>query len=220
MAGRISYYGGIVKDGLVLDLDAAKKDSYAGRGTVWNDLSGNNNSGSLINGPTFNSDNGGSIVFDAVDDYATGFTSFTNIDNWSLCVWVYPTNVTNLQTVLQSSNYSIQIQSGFICYHYPNVFSPGVTTSSGITVNIWTNVVLLRENGTLKCYKNGQLGNGNITTSNPFPGSGQYTLAQYVPPTEPYRYSGRISNAQIYSKALSATEITQNYNAAKSRFGL
>ena len=69
MAGRIAYYGNIVKDGLVLDLDAAKRDSYPGSGTFWKDISGGGGNGTLINGPTFSSGNGGSIVFDGVDDY-------------------------------------------------------------------------------------------------------------------------------------------------------
>jgi hypothetical protein len=69
MAGRVAYYGGIVKDGLVLDLDAAKKESYPGSGTIWNDIASGVITGSLINSPTFNSNNGGSIIFDGVDDY-------------------------------------------------------------------------------------------------------------------------------------------------------
>ena len=71
MAGRIGYYGGMVKDGLVLNLDASRLDSYLRTGTSWKDISGNQNNGTLINGPTFNSNNGGSIVFDGTNDYMT-----------------------------------------------------------------------------------------------------------------------------------------------------
>src|SRR6056300_382098 len=71
MAGRIAYYGNIVTDGLVLNLDAARKDSYNRTGTTWNDISGNGNNGTLTNGPTFDSEDYGSIVFDGVDDYVT-----------------------------------------------------------------------------------------------------------------------------------------------------
>ena len=60
-----------VKDGLVLDLDAGNPLSYPGTGTTWTDLSGNNNNGTLINGVGYNSDNGGSLVFDGVDDHGT-----------------------------------------------------------------------------------------------------------------------------------------------------
>ena len=58
----------IVRSGLVLALDAADKNSYPGTGTTWKDLSGNSYNGTLTNGPTFNSNNRGSIVFDGVDD--------------------------------------------------------------------------------------------------------------------------------------------------------
>ena len=54
MAGRISYLGGIVRNGLVLDLDAAKLDSYPKFGTTWRDITFNQNNGTLVNGPTFN----------------------------------------------------------------------------------------------------------------------------------------------------------------------
>ena len=61
--------GNIVTNGLVLYLDAANTLSYTSGYTVWNDLSGNNNNGTLVDGPTFSSGNAGSIVFDGVDDY-------------------------------------------------------------------------------------------------------------------------------------------------------
>ena len=57
-------FGSIVQSGLVLNLDAGNLESYSGSGTAWTDLSGQGNDGTLVNGPTFSSDNGGSIVFD------------------------------------------------------------------------------------------------------------------------------------------------------------
>ena len=73
-AGDTTYYQakrGIVQDGLVLNLDAAVDQSYPGNGTTWHDLAGSN-SGTLTNGPTFDRDNGGSIVFDGTDDHVAG----------------------------------------------------------------------------------------------------------------------------------------------------
>jgi hypothetical protein len=76
-------FGKIVTNGLVLALDAADKNSYPGSGTTWRDMSGNNSNSTLTNSPTFNSANGGSIVFDGVDDYTTttagqAFYQYTN----------------------------------------------------------------------------------------------------------------------------------------------
>jgi hypothetical protein len=83
----------IVTDGLVLALDAANTKSYPGSGTVWKDLSGNGNNGTLINGPTFDTGNLGSIEFDGVDDW----TSFGNILNtgtsdFTISAWVKSTS--------------------------------------------------------------------------------------------------------------------------------
>jgi len=69
-------YLGIVTDGLILNLDAGWYPSYSGSGTTWKDLSNNGNDGTLINGPTFNSLNGGYIVFDGASDYV-GKTNFS-----------------------------------------------------------------------------------------------------------------------------------------------
>ena len=69
MSGRIAYYGGIIKEGLVLNLDAAKQASYPKSGTDWYDLSGNTYNATLINGTLFTKDNGGALVFNGIDDY-------------------------------------------------------------------------------------------------------------------------------------------------------
>jgi hypothetical protein len=80
----------IITSGCVLSLDAADKLSYKGSGTTWKDLSGNNNTGTLTNGPTFNAGNMGSIVFDGTNDYV-GFT-YNSIFNPStsvtLSIWL------------------------------------------------------------------------------------------------------------------------------------
>jgi hypothetical protein len=80
----------IVTSGLVLCLDAANKLSYPGTGTSWYDLSGNANTGTLTNGPTFSVANMGSIVFDGVDDYVNipNNSSFNVTDNISVEMWV------------------------------------------------------------------------------------------------------------------------------------
>ena len=68
----------IVTDGLVLALDAGNAKSYPGSGTAWTDLSGNSNNGTLTNGSTYSSVDGGAIVFDGSDDYVVSSNN-TNI---------------------------------------------------------------------------------------------------------------------------------------------
>jgi hypothetical protein len=85
----------IIQDGLVLTLDAADRNSYVGSGTTWRDLSGQNNNGTLLNGPTFNSSNGGNILFDGADD-TTQITETNLTSNWSIASWFFYTyNVNN-----------------------------------------------------------------------------------------------------------------------------
>ena len=73
-----NYSPKIVTDGLVLYMDAANSKSYVSGSTTWNDISRSGNNGTLINGPTFNSSNGGSIVFDGTNDYV----NLSDSDNW------------------------------------------------------------------------------------------------------------------------------------------
>ena len=91
----MSAYSGpeIANDGLVLALDAANPRSYPGSGTTWTDLSGNGNNGTLVNVPTYSNANGGSIVFDGVDDYVSG--SISTINSWSMCLWYLSTDITS-----------------------------------------------------------------------------------------------------------------------------
>ena len=67
----INYSPKIIRDGLVLCLDAANPKSYPGTGTAWTDLSGSGNNGTLVNGPVYSSANGGSIDFDGSNDYSS-----------------------------------------------------------------------------------------------------------------------------------------------------
>jgi hypothetical protein len=103
----------IIKDGLVLYLDATNTKSYPRTGTTWTDLTGNGNDGTLINGPTFDSGNNGSIVFDGADDYSR-INSFNsdNEDELSVFCWVYPTNLSNYQFSNYFLNWIINKRTG------------------------------------------------------------------------------------------------------------
>ena len=93
-----NYSPKISTDGLVLCLDAANTKSYPGSGTVWSDLSRGGNNGTLTNGPTFNSGNGGSIVFDGVNDYVDcGVSNISLPINITLISWIYQSTITGTE---------------------------------------------------------------------------------------------------------------------------
>jgi hypothetical protein len=242
MAGRIAYYGGIVTNGLVLALDAAKRDSYPGTGTTWNDISGNRNNGTLTNGPTFNSGNGGSIVFDGVDDYVN-FGDVLDLGTNSLTVnqWVILSSVSS-QTFLSKAlagaqNYRYSTNISGPSNNRLGVFIQGngggdivPYGSTILTVNTWFMATFVfNRSSSISIYYNGiqesltgsatisQWNNLDFQSNNPFR-IGCYTASNNTTPVS--FTNGRIGITQVYFRALSAAEITQNYNATKGRYGL
>ena len=116
MSGVVGPRFGIVQDGLVLNLDASNTLSYPGSGTTWFDLTSNNNDGTLVNGPTFDSANGGSIVFDGINDYVSFTTppsTNSGTEKSSINVWIKTgTNVSNnLKTISKVNSKSIFVIS-------------------------------------------------------------------------------------------------------------
>lgn len=237
MSGRIS--NNIVRDGLVLYLDAANEKSYIVSGTTWTDLSQSGANGALINGPTYNPSNSGSIVFDGVNDYVsipyTIQNSFTN--KISINVWFNAQSfdtaandgVTLFNKNTSTFTYPYVIWGSFI---YPNgryamSISDGINrtlviSSEVLSLNTWYNLTFTYDGTTLRLYKNGVQDASFNTVS--------YTLGQNTvnpaignnPILTGYNdwFKGNIAMTQLYNKGLSATEVLQNYNATKYRFGL
>ena len=107
----IAYNPRVVTDGLVLCLDAGNVKSYPGSGTTWTDLSGKGNTGTLTNGPTYSSANGGSIVFDGVDDRVSG-TSFNTGQNFTINAWIYPTLLGTTRRAIVANSYPYSGRAG------------------------------------------------------------------------------------------------------------
>jgi len=230
MAGRIAYYGGIVTNGLVLALDAAKKDSYPGSGTVWRDISGNGNNGTLTNGPTFNSNNGVSIVFDGVNDYVNlGNPSTLSLStSITLSTWINSTTLFNTQNfppfIIKGVNVSYMLFGNSSTNQVRiriggNIASNVVDSVATISAGVWYNVVGTYDGNDMKIYINGTLDNQKVRVGTIPTGSDNIFMG-FNPSGESIRYNGRISNTSIYNRALSATEVLQNYNATKGRYGL
>ena len=219
----------IVTDGLVFYADAAYKRSYPRSGTTWFDIISGNN-GTLINGPTFSSDGQGSIVFDGINNYIQG-SSLTNYDDgdFSVSVWLYKESGVLYGRVI--SNSTASSRKGFDIYTINNnvAFTRRTPTKSAATGNVsisyntWHNVVGTYNDSTgdIKLYLDGVLKITASATSN----NNQYSsieLAMGTTATVPYSYflNGKLSNALIYNRALSAGDVLQNYQAQKERFGL
>ena len=217
----------IVTDNLVLCVDAANTKSYPGSGTSWVDISGKDNNGTLTNGPTFSSDNGGCIVFDGTNDRVDGvhnselnLTQDLTVECWfrrtgSRSDWVRvfgkggSTNRTYGLWYHDASNYFLYQRYG------SGQFS--ALLSESVVLNAWYHMVGTSSGSTHTLYVNGVV--KNTTTS-----SGTFHSS-----SDPYKigygnihqnHVGNVSNCRIYNRGLSEAEVIQNYNAHKGRFGL
>jgi len=208
----------IVTSGLILEFDAANTKSYPGSGATWFDKSGFANNGTLINGPTFNTGSGGSIVFDGVDDYVRSNiskASFPNLITLSICL-----KYTSGDGVLQFAN-ALTSGTPWILLRSvgSNALSWYLNGSYQINLTILTNTVyfldLTYDGTTWKAYKNGVLDGSSISGVGSFPGDYFWIGNGYNGYTNIEVY-----NTKLYNRALSAQEVLQNYNATKSRFGI
>ena len=230
----MAFYRGprIVTSGLVLALDAANPKSYAYGSTLWNNLSGNLNSGSLINAPALNNDSYGSLVFNGTDQYINTQGSILPIGTGDYCVDAWIKRTTN------PANVSVGICAGVDNNSFYFGFGRTYNGADGLRIgksniadaencaftfiqNTWYHVAVVRVSSVVYFYINGQQqitqGSGTSafaflqsTTARIGSGGNASTILEPL--------YGSISSVKIYNRALSAAEIAQNYNAIGSRF--
>jgi hypothetical protein len=217
---------GIVQSGLVLNLDAGVSSSYPGSGTTWTDLSGNGNTGTLTNGPTYSSSNGGSIVFDGTNDsVSVSNSSSLNPSTNTLICWAKSnTSTWNEYGFLMSKRDVFvmhpNISSTTVDYFYRlnNTWVSQQITVSNITV--WNMYACSWDGTNINAYLNGVLINSGVKTG-PLNTSDTGVLEIGRDDGFAGRFlNGNIAQVQIYNRALTAAEIRQNYNATKTRYGL
>ena len=214
----------IVTSGLVLALDAADKLSYPGSGTTWRNLASNNFNCTLTNGPTFSGTNMGSIVYDGVDDSATCSLVTSDANNVTMESWFKATTLPGDRGLMLngnggSSGYGLQFgacgTAGTTLYVFFGGVSCNVVSYGTLVTNTWYQAVYTRTTTpsiSNILYING-ISRSTNTSSNPNAPAGTTSIGDPG-------YPGYISIARIYTRALTATEVLQNYNAPKGRYGL
>jgi hypothetical protein len=219
-----------VTSGLVLELDAGNIKSYPTTGTTWFDKSGYGNNGTLTNGPTFNNANGGSIVFDGVDDYVGSTLNSQLSNSFTFSVFVKLSSFLTapqafiVSQVASYSNYWAFLGTYQSKWHwglYDGNTNPYIVSNISPIISSWTCVTGVRDvvTDTLYLYINGVLDSSINDTTISIPAYSALNVGGQT--TQTSRYSNcNIASAQIYSRALSDTEVLQNYNATKTRFGI
>lgn len=234
-----NYSPKIVTDGLVFYLDAANTKSYVSGSTSWYDLSVNDNNGTLINGPTFNSGNGGSIVLDGIDDYcSTTFSQNFSTNDFTLDCWVYPEfdSITYGRPIIAKNGtgngcsvYDFALEYGRQSNKF-SIIADGASgpkllyTTNTYIKNKWYNIVATRKNIGINNYLVTLYVNGtseNSTTSNFVGGNGSnLIIGKFLGCALINEWLGKISITKIYNRELTADEVLQNYNTTKTRFDL
>jgi hypothetical protein len=224
-----NYSPKVITDGLVLYLDAANRYSYVS-GTTWNDISRGGNNGTLVNGPTFNSANGGSIVFDGTDDSCRSILNSQLSNSFTFSTFTKPTTIAIASVppigIASYGNYWAFLGLYLGKWHWA-LYDGGVNPyiiSNAVPTTSWVHITGVRDvvADTLYLYVNGVLDSTLNDTTTTVPVYSAFTIGGQV--SQPFGqnrlYNGSIANTQIYNRALSAAEVLQNYNATKTRFGL
>jgi hypothetical protein len=223
----------IITNGLILYLDAGSRQSYVSGSTTWRDLSGNLNSGSLTNTPTFNTSNQGILTFNGTNQYISlpDINAAEGINTLTVSIWKKRNTLSNptagmgLISKYGGTNSWLLYERNSITRTQFNIYVGGGTTaysayddSQSYDLN-WHNIVGIYDGAKVIMYKDGILQSNSTAITGNITNTATNVLIGTYQSTSDY-FNGNIAQTQIYNRALSAQEVAQNYNALKSRFGL
>lgn len=223
----MSVYAGpeTITSGLVLSLDAGNPKSYSGSGTAWYDLSDNRNHTTLTNGPTYSS---GVMSFDNVDDYVVTNNTMPafGTGDFTLEVWIRPdsfSSYTHMIALPNQATFTLKATrvgdgvAGTIYFYSGSFTTYDSTPGWQLTLNVWQQVILKRESSVAYAFLNGVSKGSKTGFTNDFSTPALLSIHN--------GYVGEftqcsMSNIKVYNRALSSTEINQNFNALRGRFGI
>ena len=213
---------------LLLKLDAGNAASYPGTGTTWADLSGNGNNGILVNGTSYSSANGGIMIFDGINDYVNipQSPTLSRTNTGALFLWVNQSSVNRNYVIIENGNIYYD-NSAYGMYYYNgneyveianNSTSNSAATYEYLSFDTWKQVGMVWNGTTLKKYINGIEVASTTQTIN------------VNPTTQPFQIGRSYAGGGWYAKmsvgevclynTITASEITANFNATKTRYGL
>lgn len=215
----------IVRDGLVLALDAASPRSYPGSGTTWYDLSGNGNNGTLTGGVSLSSLDSGCMDFDGTDDrIIVDDNDILDVDQFTLSFYAYPEVSAVKEMVVRHSSATGGIGAFEVYQNSLNITVRHngshiqTTPSTVFTLNQWHSICLTYDKQNIKLYVNSteQFSVSRTVSTNSY--TAPLVIGGYYNGT--YSFNGKLNLVKLYNRGLTSNEVAQNYNATKSRFGL
>ena len=216
---RYEYSVPINIDGLLLNLDAGSLLSYAGSGNSWVDVSGNNNTGLLVNGPTYSGSGiTGALVFDGTNDYVTlGKDILSTVYTISAWFMLGDQASNRMQIIFDSSYSGILMNKNGGEFYYKNVSSYLLNFSYSFNFNTWHNITAVNASNKKSIYVNGSL------VASIFDNSSYEPVNNFVIGSNSGNVEfllGKVAGVIAYNRALTASEIYQNYDAMRTRYGL
>jgi hypothetical protein len=221
----LAHGASVVNNDLLMLADAANPRSYPGSGTTWADLSGNGRNGTLVGTPTY-STTGGYFTFNG-STQSTSIASFTpTVSQYSMICWIYSAvfhGGVNGICMSRSGAAAYGVGLGFagtsnqLGYNWSSLTTYNWISGLIVPNNQWSMVAISTTTTSATLYLNNNFAtNSHAASSFTFPG-----LSLAEDPIGGGRYfNGRISSAQVYNRALSRSEIQQNFNAYRGRYGL
>ncbi len=218
----------ISNSGLVLHLDAGNTASYSGSGTTWNDLSGNGSNVTLTS-TSYSSSNGGSIVFNGTTSYADFTANIGSTNVVTVEMWVKTNSLTSpVGMYFGFGLYDAWTSGGNIGYNTSAGDLQGISSSQVDFLGIvggWRHLVFVMNAGSKtnnKIYVNGESQTmnqvyGTFSTVNATFNAGNGRISSWRNDLN-WRMNMNVANFKVYSRELTQQEITNNFNANKSRF--
>jgi hypothetical protein len=233
------YLPDITRQGLIVHYDFGETNCYNGSGTTITDLSGVGNNGTLTNSPTYSTTDGGIITFNGSNHHIyKGSVTNPPTTNFSMNVVAKFSDTGAGGRYVMALGRDIGTNGGMalIAYGYAAANSGQIIfelgsgfgrVGSGIvpTTGIWYDLTVTADGNTTKFYVNGVLANtGTQSTGQiaPSPGLsiGSYLSAAIPPAASSAWFNGNIASVKIYNRELSHTDVTKNFRAHRTRFGL
>ena len=218
---------GLVTSGLTMWLDANNPASYPGSGSTWTDLSGNGADQTLVNSPSFVSGAPCYFEFDGYTQYSTGSMPVLGANQYTKMVWF------QINSYASDNNLVSSFDGGHFMYtsltsslwsgnanHPPYSAHPDAFGSQSIlSMNTWYCATVVFYNPMIYLYINGVQDAFDFTYTNTYRGGdGSTNLACFQPGTN--LLNGRIAEVYTYINALSASQVLQNFNATRERYGV
>ena len=225
---------GIVQDGLIFNLDFGTKDSYSTGSSCYDIKKGN--VGTINNSPTFSKAKGGGFLFDGTNEvirFTGPGTGFYGSDEFSVCVWAYPTFINGETTFVRSvsqyysaSNWDLGPTlwgGGRLTLQAGGTSGSDVVGSTIMSANNWYYACMSRGSSGVNLYLNNNLEASNQSWNPSSQRSGYDSYLEIGPAGAYYyadAYQGIISCVQVYNRALTSDEVARNFNATRHRFGI